>query len=139
MASTPSFVASANIGFARPTAGNAASDGTAPLDNLVTAAASGTRVDRISVKSSSSTTGTVSSAAIVVRLFLTDTSGNNPRLIEEILVPAASRTTTTLGAAASLTFPGGLLMKSGQILKCCISLYSLNINQFDIVAYGGDF
>lgn len=137
MASTPSFVASANIGFARPTTSNGASDGSGTLETLITAAVSGTRVDRISIRASS-VTAAVSSSACVVRLFLTNTLGLEPRLIEEISIPAGSKSSTTLAASASTSFPGGLLMKSGQLLKCCVSVYALNVTQVDIVAYGGD-
>lgn len=139
MASTPSFVASANIGFARPTGANTASDGSGTLETLITAAASGTRVDRISVRGSSVTAAPVSASAVcILRLFLTDTLGGSPRLVEEIILPSAQKSNTVLATAASIVFPGGLLMKSGQVLKCCQSVYSANITQFDIVAYGGD-
>lgn len=138
MASTPSFVASANIGFARPTGANTNSDGSGTLETLITAAASGTRVDRISVRGSSVTTDPLASSTCILRIFLTDTSGANPRLIEEIIIPSGDKSNTTLAASASIVFPGGLLMKSGQLLKCCQSVYAANVTQFDIVAYGGD-
>jgi hypothetical protein len=139
MATTPSFVSTANIGIARPTAANTASDGSGTVGtdiyNLVTAAAGGTRVDRISIRNSQLTAA--ASAALVVRIFLTDTAGANPRLIEEVAVAAATRTVSAVGAAAAVYFPGGLLMKSGQILRCCVSVFAA-ASQTDIVAYGGD-
>lgn len=139
MATTPSFVSTANIGFARPTAANTASDGSGTVGtdiyNLVTAAAGGTRVDRISIRNSQTTAA--ASSALVVRIFLTDTAGANPRLIEEVAVPAATRSTTAVGTSAAIYFPGGLLMKSGQILRCCASVFAA-ASQVDIVAYGGD-
>lgn len=139
MASTPSFVSTANIGFARPTAANTASDGSGTVGtdiyNLVTAAAGGTRVDRISIRNSQTTAAL--STALVVRIFLTDTAGANPRLIEEVAVPAATRSTSVVGTSAAIYFPGGLLMKSGQILRCCTSVFAA-ASQIDIVAYGGD-
>lgn len=141
MATTPLFIGSSNIGFVRPTSALDASDGTGVLGssiyNLVTAAANGTRVDRISITNSQATYA--SSAALVVRFYLTDTSGSNARLIDEILMPAITlaKTASTLGPANALYFPGGLFLKSGQFLRCSVSVFS-NQQQVDIVAFGGD-
>lgn len=135
MATTPGFIATANIGMARPSVANTASDGSGTLENLVTASANGTRIDRITVINSQTTAA--ASTALVTRFFLTDTSGNNPRLIEEVAVASATRSTSAVGARASVYFPGGLFIKSGQILKTCVSVFAA-ASQVDIVAYGGD-
>lgn len=140
MATAPSFVASANIGFARPTTVNATPDAstTAGIETLVTAAANGTRVDRISIKGALATNPTIASLATLVRIYITDTSGLNPRLIEEILIPAVQKSATVLAASGAITFTGGLLLKSGQLLRCSVSNYVAASSQLDIVAYGGD-
>lgn len=143
MANTPLFIGSSNIGSVRPTVAELRTDGTETnpatpsVYTLVTAAASGTRVDRISIRNSQNTYSTV--ANITVRFFLTDTSGLNPRLIEEILMPSLSsaKTAATAGPSNAVYFPGGLLLKSGQLLKCSVSVYTVS-TQVDIVAYGGD-
>lgn len=136
MATTPVFIGTSNIGFARPIASEPTSDGTgANLYNLVTAATNGTRVDRISIKNSQNTAAL--SNLLVVRFYLTDTSGNNPRLIDEVIMPAITRTVSVLGPSNAIYFPGGLFLKNGHILKCSVSLYSV-AQQVDIVAYGGD-
>lgn len=139
MANIPLFVGTSNIGTARPTAFNAASDGSGTVGtdifNLVTAAAGGTRVDRISIRNSQNTYG--ASVALVVRFYIFD--GSITRLIEESLIPSASARLAAgpIGAAGAVYFPGGLFMKSGQILRCSVSVYSA-LSQVDIVAYGGD-
>lgn len=137
MATTPQFVATANIGAVRPTAANTASDGSGTLGTdiytLVTAASGGTRVDRITVINSQVTA--VASTALVVRIFLYD--GTNTRLIEEVALPTATRSASAVGARASIYFPGGLFLKTGQTLRCCASVFAA-ASQCDIVAYGGD-
>lgn len=139
MATSPIFVATANIGFARPTAANTASDGSGTVGtdifNLVTGTTNGTRIDRISIKNSQVTAA--ASTALVVRFFLTDATGNNSRLIEEVALPSATRSTSAIGASAAIFFPGGLFIKSGQILRCTVSVYAA-ASQVDIVAFGGD-
>lgn len=142
MASTPNFVASANIGFARPTGVNGASDGSGVLGStifdLVTAAAGGTRVDRITIRASSNN-GSAASTACVIRFFLTDHLGTNPRIFNEILIPAGTKSNTAVSAnTGGISFPGGLLLKSGQKIQVCQSVYGANTTQFDIVAYGGN-
>lgn len=143
MANTPNFVASANIGFARPTALNGASDGSGTLGtnifDLVTApAGAGTRVDRITIRGSS-VSGTGTSTATIIRLFLTDHLGANPRIFDEILIPAGSKSNVAVSAnSGTISFPGGLLLKAGQKIQVTQSTYSLDANQFDIVAYGGN-
>ena len=133
---SPIFVLTPNIGQARTTEANTASDGSGNLLTLFTAATNGSRVDNITIRNSQTTAA--ASAALVVRVFLTDTGGANPKLLEEVAVPAATRSTTAIGTAASITFPGGLFLKSGQILKACASVFAA-ASQVDITAKGYDY
>lgn len=137
MATTPAFIANSNIGFARPIVANVASNGTGTLYDLITAVASGTRVDRISIVNSQPSYSTP--AALLVRFFITDTSGSNPRLIEEAAMASVIKSATSLGPANAIYFPGGLFLASGQILKCAVTVYTAGgPNQVDVIAYGGD-
>lgn len=137
MANAPQFVASANIGAVRTSAANTASDGSGTLGTdiytLVTAGASGTRVDRVTVINSQTTLA--ASAGLVVRFFIYD--GTSSRLIEEVAVPVATRSATAVGARASVYFPGGLFIPSGSTLRTCASVFAA-ASQCDIVAYGGN-
>lgn len=137
MATTPQFVATANIGAVRPTAANTASDGSGTLGTdifaLVTAGANGTRVDRISITNSQATAA--ASTALVARFFLHD--GTNTRLIEEVAVPSATRSSSAVGAKAAVYFPGGLFIPSGSSIRCCVSVFAA-ASQVDIVAFGGN-
>lgn len=132
----PIFVLTPNTGFARSTAANTASDGSGTLDTLFSAGTNGSRVDLINIHNSQATAAL--STALVARIFLTDTSGNNPRLIEETSIAATTRSTSVVGAVATITFPGGLLMASGQLLKCCVSVFNA-ASQVDFVARGGNY
>ena len=128
--SSPLFSQTALIGFARPTTGNTASDGSGTLDTLLSATTL-IRVDQILVRNSQTTAAL--STALLVRVFLTDTAGSNPRLLDEVAVAAATRSTSAVGSAASITFPGGLLIASGQIIKVCQSVFNA-ASQLDIIA-----
>jgi len=132
----PIFVKTPNMGFARTIEANTASDGSGNLLTLFTAATDGSRVDSILIRNSQTTAAL--STALVVRIFVTDTGGANPKLLDEVAVPAATRSTSVIGTAASITFPGGLFLKSGQLLKACASVFAA-ASQVDIIAKGGDY
>ena len=134
--SNPLFSYQANLGMVRTTTGNTASDGSGPLDTTFTATGStGSRVDTILFRNSQVTYG--ASTACVFRIFLTDTLGANPRLIDEVALPAATRSASAIGAATSVTFPGGLLMKPGQQIKTCQSVWNA-ASQTDIIVKGAE-
>ena len=128
--SNPLFSQTPFIGFARPSTGNTASDGSGTLETLVSATTM-IRVDQILIRNSQLTAAL--STALVVKVFLTDTNGANPRLIDEVAVAAATRSTSAIGAAAAITFAGGLLLNTGQVLKVCQSVHNA-ASQLDIVA-----
>ena len=133
----PIFVQVPNIGQARPGAANTASDGSGTLPTLFTAGTNGSRVDYVTVMNAQATAA--ASSAMVVRLFVTDATGANPKLIREQILGAATRSTTVVGASTTFSFPGGLLLKSGQLLKCAQSVYAGVQDVTDFNAYGGDY
>lgn len=132
----------ANIGFARPTGANTASDGSTPgggtaISTLFTPGTNGSFVYRIRVSNSQVTPA--ASSAMVVRFFITDTGGTNPRLWREYALPAATRSASVIGAYIEIGLPGrGLFLANGQLLKCCQSVYAGVQDLVDFVAEGGN-
>lgn len=139
MASTPIFVATAQLGHSRPSAANTASDGSGTegvdIFTIVTATANGTRVDSIKVMNSQNTYAL--STALIVRVFITDTSGNNPRLFDEITMAAATRSASAVGASNVVNYAGGLFLASGQKIKVTVSVFNA-ASQVDVTARGGN-
>ena len=136
---TPIFILSANVGTARITGANTTSDAssTTNLVTLVTAGADGTRIDAVRFRNSQATAAL--SSAMVFRIFLSDTGGANYRLVGEVAVTAATRSVTAIGATAIFTFDQPIIMQSGQIMAVCQSVYAGVQDQFDAVAYAGDY
>jgi hypothetical protein len=134
---TPIFVQVPNVGQARPGAANTASDGSGVLTTLFTAGSNGSRVDYITIVNSQATAA--ASSAMSCKIFVTDISGANPRLRSEVLLAAATRSNTVVGASGTITFPGGLLLKSGQLLKCVQTVYAGAQDLVDFTAHGGDY
>ena len=135
---SPIFTLTPNIGMARLTAANTASDGSGTLGTLFTAGANGSLVQRIRAYNSQATAA--ASSDMVTRVFVTDNAGANPRLVAEFTVPAKTRSTTVIGANYCHTFPGGgLPLASGQLLKVIQSVYAGAQDQMDYTAEGGDF
>jgi len=134
---TPIFVLTPKIGQARVAAANTASDGSGALTTLFTAGTDGSRVDRITVRNSQVTAA--ASSAMVVRVFITDTSGTNPRLYAEAALATATRSASAIGATTTITFLGGLIIRSGQLIQVCQSVYAGAQDQNDFTAEGGDY
>ena len=134
---TPIFTKQGNFTPARIAAANTASDGSGTLVTLVTAVTDGTRVDGVRFINSQATAA--ASGAKVLRIFLTDTGGINPRLIGEVVMAAATRSTTVIGATSIYTFDQAIIMKSGQLILVCMSVYAGAQDQTDAIAYAGDY
>jgi hypothetical protein len=134
---TPIFTKQGNFTPARIAAANTASDGSGALVTLVTAATDGTRVDGVRFINSSSSVGL--GAAKVFRIFLSDTLGSNPRLVGEVAAIATTRSASAIGQAAIYTFDQPIIMKSGQIMSVCQSVYGSGLDQTDAYAYAGDY
>ena len=134
---TPIFTKQGNFTPARIAAANTAADGSGTLVLLVTAVTDGTRVDGVRFINSQATAA--ASGAKVLRIFLTDTGGINPRLIGEVVMAAATRSTTVIGATSIYTFDQAIIMKSGQLILVCMSVYAGAQDQTDAIAYAGDY
>ena len=132
---TPIFTKQGNFTPARIAAANTASDGSGTLVTLVTAVTDGTRVDGVRFINSQATA--VASGAKVLRIFLVD--GANIRLIGEVSMAAATRSTTVIGATSIYTFDQAIIMKSGQLMSVCMSVYAGAQDQTDAIAYAGDY
>ncbi len=134
MATSPNFAATPKLGIAAVSTANTNRDGTGTLSTILTAGASGSRIDGIVIQATSTTT------AGMVRLFLHD--GTTARLYDEVPVlavtPGASTPawSATLGNNAPLSsgrYP--LMLPSGISLRASTH----NAEAFSIHAIGGDF
>lgn len=133
----PIFTLTPNVGFARLTAANTASDGSGASATLFTAGANGSLLFKVRYSNSQATAA--ASSPMVVRLFLTDNAGANLRLLAEFVVPAATRSTTVAGVSGVLNFFEGLAIPTGSLVKIVQSVYAGAQDQMDYVAEGGDF
>lgn len=134
---TPIFIKQGNFTVGRIAAANTASDGSGALVTIVTAQTDGTRVDGVRFINSQATAAV--SGAKVLRVFLSDTVGANFRLVGEVAMGAATRSTTVIGATAIYTFDQPIIMKSGQIMSVCMSVYAGVQDQTDACAFAGDY
>jgi hypothetical protein len=127
MSSTANYAATPAPALGQVSTANTARDGTGTIATILTAGASGTRVDDINITAVGTTT------AGMIRLFLHD--GTNTRLYKEIPVSAITPSatvaafTTTLGALS-------LVLKNGWSLRATThNAETFNIN----VTRAGDF
>jgi hypothetical protein len=134
----PIFVLTPNVGFARVAAANTSRDGTGAVTVAFTAAANGSRVDRITV-TASSTGSTATNQAMIARIFISDTGGTNYRIYKEQALASTAASTTVIGATATINILGGLFLASGQKIAVTISAYATNVDQMDFVVEGGDY
>ena len=108
-------------------AANTGRDGTGTLVTVLTAGASGSRLDDIYIVATATVT------AGVVRLFLHD--GTNARLLSEILVTATTPSTTVATWSAAL-LNQGIVIPTGWSLRATTN----NAETFNvIVTRAGDF
>lgn len=109
------------------TAANTNRDGTGTLVTILTAGASGTRIDDITIQATSTTT------AGMVRLFLHD--GTNARLWKEIAVSAITPSGTVAAFTSSL-LNQNLILATGWSLRASTH----NAETFNVaVTRAGDF
>jgi len=134
---TPIFIINGNFSAARILSANTASDGSGTLYPVVTGGTNGTRVDGVRFRNSQTTAA--ASSNMVHRIFLSDTGGANYRLLGEVATATATRSTTAIGATSIYTFDQPIIMKSGQLMAVCQSLYASAADQFDACAFAGDY
>lgn len=127
MSTSAQYASTVQTASAQISVANTARNGTGTIVSVISGAASGTRVDDISIVATGTTT------AGVVRLFISD--GTNIRLWQEILVTAITPSTTQTVWSATL-LNQALLLKSGWSLQASTN----NSETFNvIVTRAGDF
>ena len=134
---TPIFTLTPNCAVSTITAANTARDGSGVLVTAFTAGANGSLLSTIVFTNNASAVGT--SSLKVMRVFVTDNAGANPTLLQEILLPVITSSNTVIGATVSITFTNGLVIKTGQIVKVCQSVYASIADNSSVVAQGGDY
>ena len=134
---SPIFIINGNIAVARISAANTTSDGSGSLVTVLTSGANGSRVDGVRFRNSQ--VSLAASSAMVHRIFLSDTAGANFRLIGEVATAAATRSASVVGATSIFTFDQPVIMKPGQVMSVCQSVYAGVQDQFDVTAYAGDY
>ena len=133
----PIFTLTPNSIPAHIAAANTASDGSGTLVSLLTGATSGTRVDAVTFRNAQATAA--ASSAMVGRVFLSNESGVNFRIVGEVAIATATRSTTAIGATSSITFNPALMLKSGQVLSVCQSVYVGVADQNSAYTSAGDY
>ncbi len=138
MANTnPLFVLTPNSLPVGLTAANLASDGSGVITTLVTAGASGTRVDAVTFRNAQATQA--ASSAMLGKVFISDASGLNYRLVGEVLIAAVTRSATVIGATSTITFSPALVLRTGQLLGVTKSISASAADDTTVVALSGDF
>ena len=132
MATDPNFAGTPLAGNAQISTANTNRDGTGTLGTVVTAGASGSRIEEVVIEATGTTT------AGIVRLFLND--GTNTRLWREVAVTAATPSGTVLAFTASVrndTRPDLplLVLPTGWSLRASTH----NAETFNVFAFGGSF
>jgi hypothetical protein len=125
MAASSVFVGTPKVWQQALSAANTARDGTGTLADVLTAGASGSRLDRVRIAASGTTT------AGVIRLFMYD--GTNTYLFKEILVDAITPSATVKAWDADVTI--GIDLPATWHLKASTH----NAETFKIFGLGGDY
>lgn len=129
MATTPNFSATPQAATAVISTANTNRDGTGTIATVLTAGASGSRIERVCVRATGTTT------AGMVRLFTHD--GTNARLLEEIPIAAQTPSGTAPAYGADLVFGDvrPLFLPTGWSLRASTN----NAESFVVTAFGGSF
>lgn len=132
MSTTANYAATPNLGVAQISTANTNRDGTGTIGTVLTAGASGSRIDALFVKATATTT------AGTIRFFVHD--GANARLLNEVPVLAVTPSGTAPawevqmnGNTMSQLFP--IILPTGYSLRASTN----NAETFNVFAVGGDF
>lgn len=132
MSTSANYAATPNLGLAQIATANTNLDGTGTIGTVLTAGASGSRVDALMVKATGTTT------AGMIRFFIHD--GTNTRLLNEVPVQANTPSSTAPawevqmnGGTMSQLFP--IILPTGHSLRASTN----NAETFNVWAVGGDF
>jgi hypothetical protein len=137
---SPIFVLTPEVPTVRITTATTASDGSGAQFPLITGGVNGTRIDAVRFRNSQ--VALAASTAIVHRIFYAPTSvtgSATSRLIGEVATANATRTTAAIGATSIYVFDQPLIMASGSVLHVCQSVYASAADQFDAMAFAGDY
>jgi len=126
MAASANYAATPNIASAVVSAANTARDGTGTIVSVFTAAATGSRVDRIIVKA----TGTITAGCVTI--FLSD--GTNMRIIDEITFGAVTASATVASARQEVNSVP-IVLRPGWSVRAATTV----AQSFVVTVIGGDF
>lgn len=128
MATTAQFAATMRSDCVAISTANTNRDGTGTIGTVLTAGASGTRIERINIKA------TVTTTAGIVRLYIHN--GTSYFLFKEVLVSAitASGTVATFESSQAFGSATPLFLPSGYSLRAS----TVAAENFNITAIGGD-
>lgn len=132
MSTTANYAATPNLGIAAISTANTNRDGTGTIGTVLTAGASGSRVDAVMLKATGTTT------AGMIRLFIHN--GTTAYLLNEIPVLANTPSSTAPAwevqmnsSTMSQLFP--IILPTGYSLRASTN----NAENFNVMAQGGDF
>jgi len=126
MAYAPQFAATPRIAVAQVSVANTNRDGTGTIVTVLTAGASGTRVDYAAVKAVGST------SVGAVRLFVHD--GTSASLLTEVPVPMTEPLSVDKTFEQLIELAGGIVLPTGYSLRASTNA----ADTFNIFAFGGD-
>lgn len=132
MATNAQYASTPNVGIAQISTANTARDGTGTIGTVLTAGASGSRVDAIDLKATGTTT------AGMIRLFVHN--GTTAYLLTEVPVLAVTPSGTSPAWEAQLntntmTQVLPLILPTGYSLRASTN----NAETFNVIAIGGNF
>lgn len=132
MSTAANYAATPNLGIAAISTANTNRDGTGTIGTVLTAGASGSRIDAVMLKATGTTT------AGMIRLFVHN--GTTAYLLNEVPVQANTPSSTAPawevqmnGSTMSQLFP--IILPTGYSLRASTN----NAETFNVLAVGGDF
>lgn len=126
MANNPNFASTVRASAAIISTADTSRTAPTNVGTVLTAGASGSRIDEIDITA----TGTTTSG--VVRLWLYN--GTTYYLFQEILVSAITPSVTQASFSSTSTY-NNLMLPTGWSLRATTN----NAEEFDVIAFGGDF
>lgn len=141
MAVSPQFTTTPRTTLSQLTTARTARDAAdADITLAFTAGTSGSRLDRI-VFTTGGTGQTTANGAMVCRIYISGTAGTGYRLYREIAIAIVTPSATAIGATATVTFSGGLILASGQLVGCTqsVNAAAADADKVSVLSEGGDF
>lgn len=134
MAATPTYAATPRIGAAKLNAAFTNLDGTLNASDLIVGAASGTRIDRVTVHLAG--TGAASGAQ---RVSLWIWNGTTNYYYKDVLIPASAGNTNILtGPGADIATPNLVLPSASYTLRAGGATGGTATDVVHVIAFGAD-